>query len=619
MTMLSYLKIGFSAVFATYAVYEKFMLPELQIPFLVSVIFCVVCYLFAKFRTIVSGSALSHKFSCGLFAFFLLVGDSFKTYGSFAGIWGNHFAGTDLAFQLFEEYGSMLGFLNGPAGNALTLLSAFCKVIGYYFIIWYTIECGKYFFSSRLLAGDSLLSRAASRFWNEKVIVRIFLFLLAAWIPYLLCKFPGAVCNDARSQVTEFLKGRFSAVHPLYVTLLYGSFAAIGDLLGNRDIGLFVYLLLQCGLMAYAFSYCIVLIHSLHQNKTISFLLLLLFAFSPAFPSCATTLFKDTLYCTAFVFFITELIFMIHELEDGEITLKHTVRAAAAALLVCLTRNNGIVMVLPTIVLLMLMYAANRKLLSRKSHSVFVIMLLPLALYMILGLVQDSVTTAKSATIREMLSIPFQQTARYVRENPDTISDEEAGIIDAVLDYENLAQLYNPIVSDPVKGTYKGDASALGAYFRLWFAQGLKDPVTYIEATIESNYFLTYPDEPNIRAYYVMDDSLTDFSHPFLRATRLLLLVYVMGLSLVPVISCLINPVYYVWGFLYVLVDTLFRKHHRHIWLLLLPLLLQLINVVLGPAVFNHPRYFYPVYWSFPFVLIFAHRKELANLCCTKE
>ncbi|MEE1031063.1 MAG: DUF6020 family protein [Ruminococcus sp.] len=613
MTAWSYIKIGFSAIFAVYAVYEKFMLPELQIPFLVSVIFSAIFYFFTKYLLLAKGSTRSHKISYSMFAFFLLIGDSFKKYSSFAGIWGNHFRGTDLAVQLFEDYGSMLGFLNGPAGNLLTILSAVCKLIGYYYIILYTVECGKYFLLKKIFHPDSAASRIANHFLNQKAFLRMFIVLLAAWLPYLICKFPGSVCNDARGQVVEFMKSSFSAVHPLYVTLLFGSFAALGDLLGNQDIGLFIYLVLQCCLMACVFAYCIVATHSLHKNTTVSLLLLALFAFSPAFPSNATTLIKDTLYCTAFVLYITELIFVIHEIENGAVTLKHTIRTAVAALLLCLTRNNGIVMVLPTMAVLFVLYILNRRTLGKQMKVVPIIILLPLVVYLIMGLVQDSVTTSKGATIGEILSIPFQQTARYVRENADSISEEEAKVIDAVLDYENLAQLYNPIVSDPVKGTYKGDADALPMYFRVWLEQGKKDPVTYIEAMVETNYFLLYPDEPNIRAYCVMDDSLTHFTHPILKATRMLLLVFVMGLSLVPIISCLINPVYYIWGFVYIFVDSIFKKHHRYIFLLLLPLLLQLINVLLGPAVFNQPRYFYPVYWAMPFVLVFTYREKLAT------
>ena len=272
----SYLRNGFSAVLATYAIYEIFMLPELQIPFIVSIIFSVIFYLFHKYETIVSSCSFSHKLSYFLFAVFLVVGDSFKEYSSFAGVWGNHFAGTDLAFLLFEDYESMFRFLNGPIGNLLTLFSSACKLIGYYFIIKYTIECCKRFASQNILNTSTTVSRFAEKFWNNNAFKRVFIFLLAAWIPYLIFKFPGSVSNDARNQVAEFMKGTFSPYHPLYVTLLYGSFAAIGEWLGSQDIGLFIYLLMQCVFMAYVFSYCIVSLHKLHQNKSASLLLVFL-------------------------------------------------------------------------------------------------------------------------------------------------------------------------------------------------------------------------------------------------------------------------------------------------------------------------------------------------------
>ena len=53
----------------------------------------------------------------------------------------------------------------------------------------------------------------------------------------------------------------------------------------------------------------------------------------------------------------------------------------------------------------------------------------------------------------EMLSIPFQQTARYVKEYPEDIMEQERLAIDNLLQYDKLAEAYNPSLSDPVKGT----------------------------------------------------------------------------------------------------------------------------------------------------------------------
>ena len=50
----------------------------------------------------------------------------------------------------------------------------------------------------------------------------------------------------------------------------------------------------------------------------------------------------------------------------------------------------------------------------------------------------------------------MQQTARYLKEYPDDVTKEEAKAIDGVMKYDEIADLYNPELSDPVKATYRG-------------------------------------------------------------------------------------------------------------------------------------------------------------------
>ncbi len=605
--------ICFSAAFAVYAIYENFILPELQIPLIISLLYIALFIIFFKMRDVMFASTLSHNLSYSLFSVFLVIGQSFKEYGSFNGVWGNPFTGSNLAELLFEDFAAMFNFLNGPVGNVIMLLSSICKGIGYYFILQCTFESAKYFCKKHILFSSSRFSVLAERFFEKDAFLRVFLFLMAAWLPYLLMKFPGAVCNDAQDQIEEFLQNTLSSRHPLFLTFIYGTFAKLGDVLGSPDIGLFLFLLLQCGLMGFAFSYCIASAKALSQNNIVSILLVFLYAFSPAFPSFATTMLKDSLYCTFFILFVTELIWIIHELEGNIVSKKHVTRLAYASLLMCLTRNNGILMVLPAVLALLVIYFRKARHSAHLCRTVCILLLLPLILFGGFTALQNIMVDTKTDSTGEILSLPFQQTARYAKMHPEDITVEEASIIDRVLDYENLAELYNPIVSDPVKGTYKKNPSALPEYFRVWADQGKKHPLTYAEATIGSNYFLVYPDTANIRAYFVMDENLSNFSHPVLKVMRILLLAYVMGLSLIPVVSCLINPVFYVWGFIYIFIDSTFKKHSPYSFLILLPMLFQVINVILGPAVFNHPRYFYPVYWSIPFLAVFLYREQLSS------
>ena len=95
---------------------------------------------------------------------------------------------------------------------------------------------------------------------------------------------------------------------------------------------------------------------------------------------------------------------------------------------------------------------------------------------------------------REMLSIPFQMTARYVKEHPDDITEEESEVIDKMLYMETLAERYDPVSADPVKGFafYEiHNTSDYLDYIRVWFTQGCRHPGSYVNAffAMESGWF----------------------------------------------------------------------------------------------------------------------------------
>ncbi|MBE6679116.1 MAG: hypothetical protein E7598_01190 [Ruminococcaceae bacterium] len=592
-----YFGVILSSLFATYAVYEKFMLPELQIPMIASIIFVVIFAIFYKTDAVITKVPFYAKLSYSLFAFFFVVGDSFKYYGSFFGIFGNPFRNTTLAVDLFEDFASLFGFLNGTAGNLLMILSAVCKTVGYYFIIRYTFELIKHYGTKALEKGAN--GALPTRIFSKNKIFKAFLFLVICWLPYFIIKMPVVISNDGMTQINQFLKNEITTHHPYFVTLIYGSFAKLGVLCGNMYIGLTVYIILQYAFMAGSFAYCISKADDMHNNHLFSFIVLLLFAFSPAVASYSTTIVKDALYSTLVVLYIFQIITVLYNTKNNLKINKNIVALSILAIFVILTRNNGIYVVGASLAFL-LVWLLFRKGETFKSKTAFAALLvLPIAVYMGFNFLQYDVIGLTKGSVAEVLSIPFQQTARYVKEHPEDVTEEEAEIINKVLDYERLAELYNPIVSDPVKATYKKDESALGDYFKVWFEQLKKHPQTYFEATIHSNYFAFYPDEPNIRAYAILGENS---GIAILDLLKYALLVFSMAISLIPIVTCVINPVFYVWIFIYLL----FRSFAKKDWTslaIMLALTVQLLTVIAGPGVFNHPRYLYPISWSIPFVV----------------
>lgn len=76
----------------------------------------------------------------------------------------------------------------------------------------------------------------------------------------------------------------------------------------------------------------------------------------------------------------------------------------------------------------------------------------------------------------------MQQTARYIRDYGNEVTDDERTAIEKVLDYDAIAQSYMPELSDGVKQYYKNPGKGdLARYMLVWAKMLLKHPVCYFE------------------------------------------------------------------------------------------------------------------------------------------
>ena len=99
---------------------------------------------------------------------------------------------------------------------------------------------------------------------------------------------------------------------------------------------------------------------------------------------------------------------------------------------------------------------------------------------------------------REMLSVPFQQTARCLLAYPDDVTESELRAVSAVLDVENGVPNYDPRLADPVKDTSSPDLSGrLGPYMQAWLSMGMRHPGVYLDAWLNMIYGYFYPSDSN--------------------------------------------------------------------------------------------------------------------------
>ena len=212
-----------------------------------------------------------------------------------------------------------------------------------------------------------------------------------------------------------------------------------------------------------------------------------------------------------------------------------------------------------------------------------------------------------------------------MKEHGDEVTKEEKKAIRAVLAYGKLAERYDPKISDPVKATYRNKATMedLKHYFLVWAQQGLKHPVTYLEATMNQNYYLLYPlvenntlydtTEPDREAADVLAEELGVHEIPLIQKLDQWRTGFNKVLFTLPVFGLLASMAFFNLILIYLCYGAI-KKRLPQMAMILMPLLLSDAVIVLAPVIKGHPRYAFPVIYSIPVVfaafLYFKARKE---------
>ena len=284
----------------------------------------------------------------------------------------------------------------------------------------------------------------------------------------------------------------------------------------------------------------------------------------------------------------------------------------AGLILVCLGtagfRNEGIYLVLVSAVAAIAYgWSVIGKENLKKWKSILVAFLIPVVLILGYQKVLLPACGVEDNGPKEALSIPFQQTARYVRDYGAEVTAEEAEIIGKVLDYENLAELYDPITSDPVKYTYHAETTGeLLDYFRVWAIQLVKHPANAVEATMNNAYGWFY--QEGYTQNYMMtsridgQDVRWEINQPAkLAGVRQVMERVAKLLSRVPVLNWFENAGM-VSMMLILLVAVWIGAGKKRYLVAVSPLIVAVLVCIAGPTFNYQMRYIMPVMFSVPFL-----------------
>ena len=443
-------------------------------------------------------------------------------------------------------------------------------------------------------------------------------FVLICWLPYFICFFPGTSNADTATQVAQFfgenswtrsmttVRGKdiiFSNHFPFFSTLVYGFFIRIGLWMGNASYGLALHSVIQMVLMSVALTgACFSLYRAGIPYKYVKWGIIFV-AVLPFYPLYAICMLKDT----AFSIFTLLVSILICEAvrTHGEIWKNHKFcfGFVLASLMMMFFRSQGVyIMVIVT--------AACIVYFRKYWKQVVCFMVLPILFYqwIWIGILLPSWNVAPVGK-QEVLGTLFQQTARYVLNHPDEVTEEEREAIDKVIPYDKLAEKYNGELSDPVKFMYRQDCTQeeLKDYLKVWWQMLWKHPGSYVQAVLNNCYgFFYLPREGNLfySRYYIKErwkGTELDIEPSFLSSEDQQFIYNLQSvLRRIPIVGLLFSPAIYSWLVIFVYLNMIRCKNYGH--LLSGAILLVSTGILLICPANANIRYMLPMIIAAPFL-----------------
>lgn len=550
-----------------------------------------------------------------LFAGFMVVGYSFAQTNSLDLILKNK-------LQMFK---SIISFAGYGIGFVISIA---------WFYTWLT--------DLRLFREEGQLYRKGFLRRYKDVLIKapfctVLLTLLIVYIPYTILSYPAIFMGDTRHMITQGFNFydetanylilidenvRLNGHHPVIYTLFIHACLLIGKFVfKSYNIGIFLVaisqLLMVCAVVAIAIH--ILARRGIHENILLG--LIAYFAFAPRIQCHMFLITKDVFSACMMLLFLLS----VFQSNQGKVSEKRArTEIIFCGVAVGLFRNDGKYIILGSIVIMLFLIKEHRKMFLISGVTIAVCM----------GLFSNVLMPAFHITPtsrRESLSVLFQQTARYFRDYPEEITEEEWKAVSAVLDTDSIRERYNPEQARFVKYTFHEAATReeLMTYFRIWFQMGLKHPGVYVQATLNNYYNYFYPGTKLADNYsysmsqdYIKKNNNQEnlqnigvvFYYPeILDEARTKYEKLRESIFELPVISLLRSPAAYVWT-LMLLVFYLIKGRNYKGLALTMPLLLSVGICFLGPRNGNYFRYLYGVSVCLPIVFFLC-----LYLCKTSE
>lgn len=518
-------------------------------------------------------------------------------------------------------------------GSKVQMLKS-CTMAGAYFILFSIgIAClYKFLDCIDIREKCCTLKNAYAKMFYQHPFLTPFVTMLICYIPCMVLTYPAVVMGDTRMMISEgynlpssaskgaqlldpnvLLTGHHAVFYPVFMHICIVIGKAV---FGSFNAGIFLVALIQLIVSLTVISYTLQYMIKQRIRFGIVLAVMLYYIFSPRIQSYQFLITKDVLCACAMLLFVVSSYRVLKEQE--KVTWKRLFLLFISAAGVEFFRNDGKYIVLLSFFAMLLFFGkkCRRQLLAVSLLSVVVV-------YGFFSVVMPALHITP-VTSRVLYSVPFQQTARYIRDYGDEVTEEEKEAISKVLSYDNIADKYYPRKSDPVKALYNPDVTKqeMAAYLKVWWKMFLKHPGVYVSATMNNYFYYFYPGKAAAYTYsfryseYLMDDRINsdrylqemgmDIHYPdFLDGPRLMYESLREHIFSLPVLNLFKCSAAFVWVIM-LLACYLLRRGKWNLLAVTTPMLLCILVCIVSPCNGDYFRYLYSVVYCLPAVIIFG-------------
>ena len=508
-------------------------------------------------------------------------------------------------------------------GNITFIIISIIKLFIFYRIFDISINI-TYDYLCNYKIKDKIKNNKIIELFNKHPFLFSFLVIIICYIPYMIAYYPAVLGYDPANQIKEVmgLHTRYmdsvvlldpsvtiTNFNPVLHTLLLGGCFKLGYTIGSVNLGLFIYVLIQVLFVASTFAYTIYYMKKRGVSNKLIFIVLAIYALVPAFPFYAINTNKDMIFSCLVLLYCIKL----YDLIRYEQSTNNYISLFIIILFTMLARNNGIITIMLSLPFVLIW-------LKNKRKMVIICLIGLLACYFGYNKVLLPAFKISNTSVREVLSIPFQQTARLAKYHEEAFSDEDKKIIDKILTFDTLKERYREDLSDPVKNKFNiyTTNDDLIDYFGVWFKGLVNYPVVYLDATINNVYGYFYPETSKWYIYYKYNTKLEEAGFDYhyvssLKDMRNVLSSYGNTFPKIPVIGLITNIAFTGWVYLFLLAALIVKKEYKYIPVVL-PALSFLLVCIASPAN-TYFRYALPYIMSLPVMLcllyyVFQNKKD---------